>query len=86
MAKKVGRPTSEIGIPQTHKLQMRVSTEFLAKLDKWRGMQPNPPSRTEAIRRLVEHGLAAAPAPRSDNLVARKLGLAPPPRKLKASR
>jgi hypothetical protein len=51
MAKKVGRPA---GIIQTHQLQTRVSTEFLMKLDEWRRAQPDLPSRTEAIRRIVE--------------------------------
>jgi hypothetical protein len=66
MKKKIGRPTSEPESRQTHQLQMRVSAEFIAKLDKWRGAQLGVPSRTEAVRRLVERGLAAdeAPAPK----------------------
>jgi hypothetical protein len=66
MAKKVGRPTSEPESRQTHQLQIRVSVEFLAKLDKWRGAQLGVPSRTEAVRRLVERSLLAdeAPAPK----------------------
>jgi hypothetical protein len=60
MVKKVGRPTSE---PQTHLLQMRISPEFLAKLDRWRGRQFDVPSKTEAVRRLVERGLAADEMP-----------------------
>jgi hypothetical protein len=34
--------------------QMRVSEEFLAKIDEWRRVQPDLPGRAEAIRRLVE--------------------------------
>jgi hypothetical protein len=40
-------------------LQMRVSPEFLAKLDAWRRSQNDLPGRSEAVRRLVEKGLAA---------------------------
>lgn len=36
--------------------QMRVSEEFLRRLDDWRRAQPDIPSRAEAIRLLVEHG------------------------------
>jgi hypothetical protein len=57
MKKKVGRPT---GVVQTHQLQTRVSAEFLAKLDEWRRAQPDLPSRTEAIRRIVEQAIDAA--------------------------
>lgn len=57
MAKKVGRPNLEPGKPQTHQLQTRVTAEFLAKLDGWRREQPDIPTRTEAIRRLVEKAL-----------------------------
>jgi uncharacterized protein len=58
MKKKMGRPPGPE--PQTHALQTRVSTEFLAKVDSWRREEPDLPSRTEAIRRLVELGLAAS--------------------------
>jgi hypothetical protein len=51
MAKKVGRPTDE---PQTHQMQTRVTADFLRKLDEWRRQQPDLPSRTEALRRIVE--------------------------------
>ena len=37
--------------------QMRVSEQFLKKLDKWRRKQPDLPGRAEAIRRLVELAL-----------------------------
>lgn len=35
-------------------LQPRLSDEFLAKLDAWRRLQDDLPSRTEALRRLAE--------------------------------
>lgn len=45
--------------PKTHPFQMRVSPEWLALIDEWRRQQKDLPSRAEAIRRLVEAGLAA---------------------------
>lgn len=39
--------------------QMRTSEDWLRKIDDWRRKQPDLPSRAEAIRRLVEKGLAA---------------------------
>ena len=37
--------------------QMRVSAEFLKRLDHWRRRQTDQPSRAEAIRRLVDVAL-----------------------------
>jgi hypothetical protein len=48
---------------QTERFQMRVSASFLRVLDEWRRKQPDLPRRSEAVRRLVELGLAA-PAPK----------------------
>jgi hypothetical protein len=48
-------PTEE----QTERFQMRVSPAFLRLVDEWRRQQPDLPSRAEAIRRLVERGIAA---------------------------
>lgn len=42
-------------------MQMRVSDDFLREVDDWRRAQPDIPSRTESIRRLVHTGLAARP-------------------------
>ena len=39
--------------------QMRASEDWLRKLDDWRRKQPDIPARAEAIRRLVEKGLAS---------------------------
>jgi hypothetical protein len=36
---------------------MRVNAEFLETIDNWREAQPDKPSRTVAIRRLVERAL-----------------------------
>lgn len=49
---------------QTERFQMRVSPDFLAKIDDWRRQQPDLPNRSEAIRRLVE--LALRPAASRD--------------------
>lgn len=39
--------------------QIRLSTSFWKKVDEWRRQQEEIPPRAEAIRRLVEAGLAA---------------------------
>jgi hypothetical protein len=36
---------------------IRLSDEFIAKIDAWAGKQEDEPGRSEAIRRLVEIGL-----------------------------
>jgi hypothetical protein len=46
----MGRPPGRI---QDRLFQMRLSEEFLERLDEWRRKQPDPPSRAEAIRRLT---------------------------------
>lgn len=38
--------------------QMRVSSAFLRRLDDWRRLQKEIPSRSAAIRTLVERGIA----------------------------
>jgi len=49
-----GRPPKG---PQDRPFQMRVSEAFLRSLDDWRRQQADLPSRTEAVRRLVQAGL-----------------------------
>jgi hypothetical protein len=39
--------------------QMRVTKRFLRTIDDWRRKEPDIPPRAEAIRRLVELGIAA---------------------------
>ena len=46
----MGRPPGRI---QDRPFQMRLSGEFLERLDDWRRKQPDLPSRAEAIRRLT---------------------------------
>jgi hypothetical protein len=47
-------PTDDI---KSTTIQMRVSDEFLRLVDEWRRQQPDLPSRSEAIRRLVASGV-----------------------------
>lgn len=42
----------------TERFEMRIDSELLARLDNWRGEEEDTPSRAEAIRRLIESGLA----------------------------
>ena len=46
----MGRPPGRI---QDRPFQMRLSNEFLQRLDGWRRKQPDLPSRAESIRRLT---------------------------------
>ena len=41
--------------------QMRTSAAFLRRIDDWRRLQPDIPSRAEAIRRLIDQGLQDPP-------------------------
>lgn len=50
---------------KAERLEMRVSVEFLGKIDDWRRKQPDLPSRAEAIRQLVELGLIRRPTRRA---------------------
>jgi len=45
--------------PMTERLQIVASEAFVEKLDAWRAKQRKIPTRSEAIRRLVEIGLKA---------------------------
>lgn len=42
---------------KTERFELRLSSELLARIDEWRRNQPDLPTRSEAIRRLVESGL-----------------------------
>ena len=58
----MGRPPGKI---HNTPFSMRASEAFLKSIDKWRAKVGDAPSRDEAVRRLVEIGLAnAQPAPR----------------------
>jgi uncharacterized protein len=45
---------------KTERFEMRIDEELLARLDQWRAQEPDVPNRTEAVRRLLEAGLANA--------------------------
>jgi hypothetical protein len=57
MRKKVERI-----VEHGERFQMRASKTFFELLDNWRRQQPDIPGRSEAIRRLVEKGVAAEAA------------------------
>jgi hypothetical protein len=52
--KRRGRPATGKDPSRT----IRLSDEFLAKVDAWANQQDDDPGRSEAIRRLVELGLS----------------------------
>ena len=43
---------------KTERFEMRLDQHNLQRIDTWRAEQPNQPSRAEAMRRLVDAGLA----------------------------
>ena len=45
--------------PKTERFELRLSLELLARVDEWRRAQSDLPSRSEAVRRLMEIGLSA---------------------------
>lgn len=45
-------------VPKTERFEMRLDEEVLRRVDEWRGTQPDLPSRSESMRRLIEVGLA----------------------------
>jgi len=49
--------------PQPMRFELRLPAELGVAIDDWRRQQPDLPSRAEAVRRLLELGLAA-PAPK----------------------
>lgn len=42
------------------RFEMKAPSEWLERIDQWRGKQPGIPPRAEAIRRLVDQGLRGA--------------------------
>jgi hypothetical protein len=50
----MGRPPGRI---QNRLFLMRVTEEFLETIDEWRTKREGEPSRSEAVRHLVELGL-----------------------------
>src|SRR5258708_33840177 len=56
LRKKRGRPATG----RSSVMGVRLAPELRANVDKWAAEQPDKPSQTEAIRRLVELGLAGS--------------------------
>jgi uncharacterized protein len=50
--------------PKTERFEMRLDESILERVDAWRGRQPDVPTRSESVRRLVETGLAVTSASR----------------------
>ena len=44
-------------VPKTERFEMRLDEDILTRVDNWRASQEGLPSRSEAMRRLVEFGL-----------------------------
>jgi hypothetical protein len=62
MPKKIGGKRPGAGRPRTGRdpsRTFRLSDEFIASVDAFAAQQPDEPTRSEAIRRLVELGLKA---------------------------
>src|SRR5712671_94796 len=69
--KKRGRPFT--GVDNRDPVTaIRLSPEFRARIDAWAARQDDKPERSEAIRRLVERGLAGEPIGKSRRSVKRK--------------
>jgi hypothetical protein len=56
--KRRGRPATGKAPTRT----LRLTDEFIAKVDAWAAQEADEPGRSEAIRRLVELGLKAKTA------------------------
>ncbi len=61
---------------------MRVDRKFLELIDNWRRRQPDIPPRAEAVRRLVERGLAKDTQNRGAARVPLSVGTPPNPQSL----
>jgi antitoxin MazE len=46
--------------PRTERFELRLDSETIKQVDRWRAEQSNLPSRSEAVRRLIESGLGTS--------------------------
>ena len=46
-----------------HMMSFALPHDLLVEVEEWRRVQPDLPNRREALRRLIEKGLAVAPEP-----------------------
>ena len=53
----IQRKRGPVPTGKTPVTSMRLAPELAARIDKWAAKQKDAPSRSEAIRRLVEKGL-----------------------------
>jgi hypothetical protein len=67
--KKIGRPATGVGTL----VGQRWHEDQLDQINRWRRGQSDMPGRAEAIRRLVELGLKAKPAPKPVGNPGRRL-------------
>jgi hypothetical protein len=65
--RKPGRPPLAV---ETEQVSVRIPSGVLARVDDWRRVQGDLPSRPEGIRRLMELGLSAHAEPRFGNIDA----------------
>jgi Arc/MetJ-type ribon-helix-helix transcriptional regulator len=79
MAKSTGvlHKTKRFQIPKaaegdTPMMSLRLPAETRRAIDRWAATQDDMPGRSEAIRRLIERGLAAEPAPAKPRRAKRK--------------
>jgi hypothetical protein len=56
--KRRGRPATG----QDPHVSLRLPVETIAAADAWAAQQPDKPTRSEALRRLIDLGMKAAPA------------------------
>ncbi|MCU1229554.1 MAG: hypothetical protein JWO97_2438, partial [Acidobacteria bacterium] len=54
---------------RTERFELRVDEETLERIDRWRRVQDDVPSRAEATRRLIELGLASSASTDDDKTV-----------------
>ena len=59
--RKVGRPLGSVR--RTETVQVKVSPEELAAVDRWRSNQPTQPSRAASLRWFAMQGVQAAEQP-----------------------
>jgi hypothetical protein len=60
--KRRGRPR----IGQTPVVSFRLDQDWQESIDEWRSLEPEKPTRSEAIRVLIAMGLCAADAERKE--------------------
>lgn len=52
--------------PQPNRISVMLPDSLIAKIDQWRGRQPGVPSRSKAIRLMVDHAYSRLEVPEND--------------------